>query len=118
MSHQAMSASQIPSDVHHWRGKKAARTRAARRAASIDPNTTDPHLAVRFELHTRGKTISDLAVMLNVSEKYLHERFGGTARCRAFSPALLDKVITALKIPNRRAQELHAIAARQAGWKV
>jgi AraC-like DNA-binding protein len=114
MLHPRAPASSYRSQV----SKKAARTRAANRLERINPNTTDPNQAVAFELHSRGLTVGDLAARLKVSDKYLHERFSGTTRARSFTPALLKKVIEALHIPPRRARELHALAARRAGWEV
>lgn len=118
LSPQALAAARLPPDVRRFRSRKAARTRAAHWIEQFDPNTTDPHQAVRFELHSRGLTFGDLAKGLGVGEKYLLERFGGRARQRSFSPALLNRVIRFLKVPPRRARELNTLAARHAGWEV
>ena len=118
LSHQARVAKTIPKDVYRYRGLKAGRTRAANQLARMDPNTTDPHLAIRFELLSRQVSIPALAKAWGVGEKYLQERFGGHARQRSFSPALLDRLIKHLHIGPRRAKELHTLAARKAGWGV
>ena len=118
LSHQARVARTIPKDVYHFRARKAARTRAANLLERIDPNTTDPHLAIRFELHSRGISMAELAKAWGVGERYLQERFGGHARQRSFSPALLERLIKHLHIGPRRARELHTLAARKAGWGV
>jgi hypothetical protein len=101
------------------RNKRGNQTRALQAAAELPIHGDDLRLALKREFALRELSIADVAKRLPIDVSYLQNSLSNNVdKQRRLPPSLLERIIAAVHITPRVARRLHALAARDDGWKV